>query len=145
MKILVTFALFCGSLHVSAATLEVVARETKPILTLEFSADLTKSIGLLTVIEFEKAKLVFEGNEAGIVSIGTFKNEIEVISDREMRAYGWCYSINGLAPDLMPDQVFLKSQKDELKWFYAYSEYKDGNWISQCVPVIKDKPSSADQ
>ena len=137
MQTLCALLLFLASLSASAVSIEVIGREIKPIFSHEIDADLSKSVGYHTILEFETAVLKYEGTEAGIVSINNLKNEIEVISDKEMLSYGWCYSVNDLAPDFMPDQIFFTSQKDILKWFYAYSEYKNGVWVSQCVPVVR--------
>ena len=67
-------------------------------------------------------------------STSKIKMLLEILSEREMKAYGWCYSINGEVPEAFPDEVALGPQ-DKVVWFFAYAHYLAGEWISQCVPV----------
>ncbi|MBO9665264.1 MAG: DUF4430 domain-containing protein [Bdellovibrio sp.] len=105
-------------------------------------ADLKKTAGALTIEIFEAAKVPYYGVEEGISSINDSPvglDAMEVISDTEMRAYGWCYSINGQVPLAMPHKTFIKSQDDTLVWFYGYSTNKNNQWLDMCMPGFKIK------
>ena len=92
------------------------------------------SVGQITLKALEELKIPYIGSEDGINSI--FKSPvgldaIEIISDREMYAYGWCYSVNGVEPEILPGRYGVRPG-DEIVWWYGYAHYKDGRWISQC-------------
>ncbi len=104
------------------------------------SSMINKSVGEITIHFLDKNKVKYLGNENGIHSINGTKygsDAIQVISDTEMNAYGWCFSINGKVPDKLAGQIKIKSTKDRILWFYAFSNYKDGKWTNYCVPSYK--------
>ena len=80
----------------------------------------------------EKLLTDFKGFESGVLSINDLGNDMVVISDTEMKAYGWCFSVDKIAPDTMADETPLTTGKEDIVWFYAFAHLKDGNWISQC-------------
>jgi hypothetical protein len=93
---------------------------------------------------FDKTPIPYLGTESGFNSIlgtPTGDGAIEILSDTKMRAYGWCYSVNGVKPDVIPQDYFFKTQDDELVWFYGYSTYDDGEWVDYCVPSFTVKAS----
>ena len=63
---------------------------------------------------------------------------MEVLSDTDMRSYGWCFEVDGKVPESYPDSIPLKGVK-KITWFYAYAEYVKGEWISQCKPSYQLK------
>jgi hypothetical protein len=102
------------------------------------------SVGLATMKYLNQHSIPYKGSESGIASIlgtPTGDDSIEVINDHEMRAYGWCFEVDGVQPDLMPDQVILLGP-EHLKWFYAFSYYDSGKWITYCEPAYTVKPKS---
>lgn len=136
MKFLV-FLLLIVSSNSYAAYFKVVG--VKPILNIRTQTHPKESVGAITYRILAEAQkrgiLKFEGNDSGILSINGLGNKTVVISDTKLMAFGWCFSVNGNAPDLMPNNVFLNSPKDKILWFYAYSLYDSGTWVNQCVPV----------
>lgn len=78
----------------------------------------------------------WEGNERGVLSIAGLGNQV-VQEGNEIRAYGWCYSVNGVEPDRTPDQVIIPHDMSRLVWFYAYGRMVDGEWREQCVPATR--------
>jgi hypothetical protein len=73
----------------------------------------------------------------GVISVGGYVHDdkkLEIVSDKKMRAYGWCFSVNGVIPDAMSDQV-LVAKEDRIDWFLSYSTYDSGYWVDYCVPV----------
>lgn len=105
----------------------------------ETTADITKSVGAVSIEIFEQNKIPYIGAAEGfnsIIGTPTGMDSLEIVSDTEMRAYGWCYSINGKIPTEMPHKVNFTSQSDKLIWFYAYSTNKNNEWQDDyCSPA----------
>lgn len=104
--------------------------------------DLKDSVGKISLNVFEDQKIPYIGNESGFSSIlntPTGIDAIEVLSDTKMRAYGWCYSVNAIGPDVLAGDYFLNSKDDKIVWFFGYSTYDQGQWIDYCVPSYKIK------
>jgi hypothetical protein len=115
----------------------------KPIHEEEIASQF-KTVGDVTVHVLSHSGLPFEGNERGIHSImGTpiGAEALEVISDQEMRAYGWCYEVDGISPEEFPHQVALSKDSKKVRWYFAYAHFLTGSWIAQCAPAYKIKPA----
>jgi len=98
------------------------------------------SVGKLSINILNNQNIPFVGSEEGIktiFSIPTKKNDILIISDTELLAYGWCYKVNGLAPELYPHKVEVL-EGDHIQWYFAFSRYLNGEWVSQCKPSYLD-------
>lgn len=112
-----------------------------------FQTELTpqnKTLGQLTVEILNLNKISFQGDASGIKSIAQSPvgdEALEVLSDFEMRAYGWCVAVDGKELDRMPDEVLITSATKEIKWFYAFAFYDRGEWKSFCTPAFRVKPS----
>ena len=142
MKAFLLFSLL--PLSVSAGTYEFVgACSEQPVLTGVYEIPASgANVGLVSVEALRQAKVPYIGDESGLASIfGTPVGDaaIELISDRELRAYGWCYEVDGRQPDVMPDQVRLTGA-EHIRWFYAFSENKNNEWVSYCVPAFMVRP-----
>lgn len=129
------FLLFVFSFSSIAATIEI---QHPCDNSLSFSENIplngVKSVGDLTVELLENKIIPFQGSSKGINSI--FNSPIGdqalyVLSDFEMYAFGWCYKVNEIAPELFPDEVFIKIG-DQITWWFGYAHYKKGQWIAQC-------------
>jgi hypothetical protein len=99
--------------------------------------DLKVNLGKISLFIFEKDNIPFSGSEEGFSSIlktPTGDAAIEVLSKTKMRAYGWCFSVNGLIPDVLSSEYFFSYNEDKLVWFFAYSTYDSGKWVDYCVP-----------
>lgn len=102
-----------------------------------FKTDLSESVGKISIDIFDFNDIPYVGTENGMNSIlntPTDLDSMEVISETKMRAYGWCYSVNGEIPNVLPSAFFFKKQSDHLVWFYAFSTYDSGTWLDYCVP-----------
>jgi len=64
---------------------------------------------------------------------------IEALSNEELRAYGWCYEVDGRQPAEMPNEVILNGS-EHLKWFYAFSLSRRNVWVSYCEPAHLVRP-----
>lgn len=114
------------------------ACSNSPVHQGEVSADLTKSVGAITVDIFNENKIPFVGAAEGMNSILNTPiglEAMEVVSDNEARVYGWCYSVNGKSPVQMPHEIKFLKQTDELIWYYAYSTNKNNEWTDYCSPA----------
>lgn len=106
--------------------------------------NLKTSVGKTSLTIFENQSIPYQGTDSGFNSILNTPvglDSIEVISDTSMRAYGWCYSVNGAVPDALASEINFSSNSDKLVWFYAYSTYESGKWPDYCVPSYKIKAS----
>lgn len=93
---------------------------------------LTQSIAKNHSIKIE----VIESGIKGFFEIPK-NNNLEILSDISFRAYGWCYSVNGQFPDVMPKDYLLQ-ETDQISWFLGSSTYLNGQWIDYCTPVTND-------
>lgn len=110
-----------------------------PVYEGTYEADLNQSLGEISKQIFDTKKIPYVGVPEGFNSILNTPvdlDSIEVISDKEMRVYGWCFAVNKKTPDAMPHKVHFSSQKDELIWFYAYTTNYANQWKDDyCSPA----------
>jgi hypothetical protein len=88
-------------------------------------------------------KIPYLGVAGGINSINNSPvglDAMEVVSDVEMRAYGWCVAVNGKVAKDFPNQVSLTSQDDEIVWYYGYARSIENQWLGMCFHANKIKP-----
>ena len=129
----ICFVLFALSLPAHAVTVEVLGQRGEQLLKQNLDATLPTNAGEVTIAIFDQYKVPYVGSTAGIAEIYNLKQEIRFVSDTEMKAYGWCFSIDGVVVDTMPDQTLVSTNDSVIQWYYAYAHYKDGQWIGQCV------------
>jgi hypothetical protein len=145
MPFLKVFGIVClFSVSSYASTLTVIGPcDSKPTFQSGPLSHLpTVTLGDFTVKALSDAQVPFKGSREGIVSIQNSPSgddALEVLSDSEMRAYGWCVSVNGKQPSAMPDQVILSDVNSRVIWFYAYALYSAGEWKKFCVPSYRLK------
>lgn len=139
MKNLLLILVLGTSLQASAITWKIFgACKNSPVHEGSFVADLQKSVGHTSIEIFDAYKIPYVGSAEGINSLINSPigmDSIEVVSDQEMRVYGWCYTVNGKQPTEMPHQIRFQNQTDKLVWFYAYSTNKSGTWTDYCSPA----------
>lgn len=131
------------SLTVQAVYFDVIgACSQKPQYAGSFITDTSESVGKISVDIFEANQIPYIGSEEALAMIANSPmglDAMEVLSDTKMRAYGWCFSVNGQIPELLASKVYLTSQDDYISWFYAYSTYDSGIWRDYCVPSYRLK------
>ncbi len=121
------------STQAEALIFEVVDRKGATLLLSEKDVTIPNNVGQVTVDFLTGAAVSFLGDIGGISSMFNLENDIEVISDREMKAWGWCFAIDGKVPETMADETPVFLQASKIYWYYAFAHYKDGAWIGQCV------------
>ena len=114
------------------------------IIELEISSA-DESVGSLTVKALDLLDLQFVGSESAIASIEgspTGADAIDFKDQKNLRSYGWCYlvSSDNTLPGVMPDAYPIKNTSQNIHWFYAYSEVRNGKWVSFCVPTYETRP-----
>lgn len=103
-----------------------------------------RNVGELTIATLSKFKIPFKGTVEGLASAfetPTGAEAIERISEVEYRAYGWCFAVDGEAPDLYPHQVQVTPLTKEITWTFGFARFYNGEWITQCTPAHKVKPA----
>ena len=101
------------------------------------------SVGKVSIDVLEAFEVPYQGSEQGLNSIfktPTGLDAMEVLSDTEMRSYGWCFEVDGKITETYPSETFLTARSNQVTWFFGYAHYKNGEWISQCEPAYKIKP-----
>lgn len=140
MQILIGLLLF--SLGASAGSISFVGPcSEKPIFSKKLNSYEGNSVGHLTLNILKTYSIPFQGTEQGFNSIfnsPTGMEAMEVLSDTEMLAYGWCYSVNRKEPKSYPNEIILQ-KGDHIHWWFGYAHYKNAKWISQCVPAFTRK------
>ena len=114
----------------------------KPIIAAEVGAKY-ETVGDLTVSFLRKNKIPFQGNERGLNTVFNTpvgNAAIEVISNSEMRAYGWCYFVDDMGPDVFANEYPLDASIKKIEWIFGFALYKNGEWISSCTPAFTVKP-----
>lgn len=103
----------------------------------EFPSDWT--VGDISLDFYTELNINYQGTREGIqqlINIPSKENELIILSNKEMLAYGWCYQINGEVPEEYPHKI-PTLPGDQIVWFFAYSRYLEGKWVSQCEPSFR--------
>lgn len=139
------FVFFLLPISAYSTTITIIGPcEKTPVFHQDTIFEMDDTVGSLTIKIFEQNKIPFQGTDAGMNSIfntPTGSEAIEVISETEMMAHGWCYSINGVEPNVFPNEIPISNWTDKIIWWFGYAHFKNGNWIAQCEPTFKRKPS----
>lgn len=133
MKLALVILACVWSLASSALTVRVVRKRNQLLFELNIKMQLPTSVGEATVDAFEQGEVFYQGGAFGIVKMFDLTNDVEVISDMEMKAYGWCFSLDGITTDTMADKTPVASETSVIEWSYAYAHYVRGEWTAQCV------------
>jgi hypothetical protein len=85
----------------------------------------------------QSARLIrqYQGSEGGVTSINDLGSALEVLSDTQMNAYGWCYHVDGRESGLLAHQYALTGTERQIEWFYAYAHLDRNQWKAMCVPA----------
>lgn len=133
------------SLNASAVVFEIKNLcDNESYFKTEVSVFAPTTLSHLSLNIFESHNIPYAGAETGInhilnTKVGLEAYEIFGEENMSMRVYGWCYSINGVVPEVMMNQVTIEAKnEDHVIWFYGYAEVYKNDWLSQCVPVQTD-------
>ena len=139
-------ALFFSLISLSnlATTFEVEDPCSGKALYLKKSFGRFDNLGAMTVSILDESSLEYVGNELGIHKIGETPvgdDALEIINRLEMRSYGWCYSVDGNVPEVLPPQFKLTGKEKRIVWYFGYAYYRAGEWLSQCQKVSELQPA----
>jgi hypothetical protein len=139
IKQLFAISAFLLTLPAEAVDFSVLGRGGVEIYRANELLPIPQSVGAMTMHFLEQAKrekgMDYRGTAEGISSIAGLPTELVEISEIETHAYGWCYSVNGFAPELMPDQAEIYDPEARIVWFYARSRFYIDDWVAQCEPA----------
>ncbi len=137
----VTILLMLLSSFTYAAKIDFVGPcSQKPLLSVE-APDKFETVGDLTIHYLNKNRVSYLGTERGINSMFNTPigdEALEIVSDTQMRSYGWCFRVNGKFVDRYADEVYLMDG-DHIEWIFSYAWY-DREWKSMCNPAHIIKP-----
>ena len=141
MKTFLLIMLF--SLSSYAVELKFIGPCQEEFIMRTIVSDEFSNVGELTIETLKKFGIPFLGNYQGLNSafetpVG--EGAIEVISDVELRAYGWCYSVDGIAPEVFPHEMPVTSETKMVVWHFGFARYYKGEWVTQCTPAFTVKP-----
>lgn len=114
----------------------------KPLYSQEIAPKF-ETVGDLTLYVLDKNNIPYIGNEQGLNSVFNTPmgdEALEIISDTEMRAYGWCFFIDGKMTTEYADKVYLKTTIKKLQWVFGYAHFVKNEWVSMCEKTYKIKP-----
>lgn len=103
-----------------------------------------ENVGQLTIETLKKFGIPHKGTYEGLASAfetPTGDASVEVISDIELRAYGWCFSVDGVSPEVYPHEVTITRDTKSVVWHFGFARYYKGQWVTQCTPAWKVKPA----
>lgn len=114
----------------------------EPLFEKKIELNEASTVSAFTLSLFQEFSIPFLGAEAGLNSIyntPTGMDALEVLSDSQMRAYGWCYTVNGELPENLMNQEVI-TDESEVRWFFGFSFYDAGVWTSYCTPAPTQNP-----
>jgi hypothetical protein len=143
MKKFLLLILFFSSSLKAEVELTFIGPCSEKFIMRTIAKDHFKNVGELTIGMLQKFQIPYEGSPEGLASAfetPTGEAAVEVISDEELRAYGWCFSVDGIAPEVYPHEALLTENTKSVVWHYGFARFFQGKWITQCTPAWKIKP-----
>jgi hypothetical protein len=136
IKLAILFVLFSSS--IKAGEISVLRPcSNHPLVIEDINFTKIQNLGEITIDLLTRNNIDYVGEAYGINKIEGIPihgNDLEIISDSEMKAYGWCFTVNGSVQEDYPDQI-IPTSNDQITWFYGFAHYLKGKWIRQCVPA----------
>lgn len=123
-----------------AAELEIVGPCSERAVYSFEVGDKFDTVADLTFYLLDKNRIPYTGTNKGITTLINAPSgdaALEVLSDTKMRAYGWCFFVNGKMSLDYADEVYL-NPGDKVQWIYSYAWF-DREWKSMCNPSFKVK------
>ena len=137
------FLVFANSSYAQIQFKIIGACSKEPILNEKVSMHNANNVGAFTIERLIKNNLEHIGDQQKLESIDSSpvgEKALEIINRKEMRAYGWCFYVNGEQPEVYPHKIKMNPNINSVTWVFAYAYYKDGEWLSMCEHSWKIKP-----
>jgi hypothetical protein len=115
----------------------------QPLLSQEVDFAEGLNVGEVSIKVLEANQVPYQGVSAGFNQIfgsAIGLDAMEVISDTEMMAYGWCFEVDGEVPEVLADKVPVNKNTKIVSWFYGYAHFLNGEWVAQCLKSHLRKP-----
>ncbi len=119
--------------NVFGVTVEVTGEQGELLFTEDVDVKMPANVGEISVDVFEEFGVSYEGSVEGIIELFDVPQKSEIVSTSELKAYGWCFSIDGLIPETLTHETTVQNKNAKIKWFYGYAHYLAGEWIDQCL------------
>ncbi len=112
-------------------------------LDIEIPLNNESTVSKITLDSFLENNVEFIGDERSVNSIigtPTGLDSYEVISDNEMRVYGWCFEVDGVQPDRFMNEIKIDPKiNHHINWFFGSAHFKDGAWLTYCTPSYENR------
>jgi hypothetical protein len=139
------FSALLFSISATAASYEIVGPcSATPVAQGEMNVAQGTTVGDFTKTILDQQKIPYKEAGAGfssILSTPVGAASVEYLNASELRAYGWCYSVDGVEPSLMPGEYVLQGE-ETIRWWYAFSHLVKGEWVSYCEPAYTVGPGT---
>ena len=134
---ILTFVLFLSTFsQVNAVEINFLGACSKiPLLSENVLFKPRQTVGEISLQVLDQHGIPYSGTAAGLNQVFATPvglDAMEVISDNEMLAYGWCFEVDGKIPEVFADKIPVKKTTKLISWFYGYAHFLNGEWISQC-------------
>lgn len=138
MKKLILATLLCGQIFALDIILkDPCANEIKEHISVEILAPIQLSKLLFEL--FDDYEIPYIGAQNGIRSLfGTSYGDNAFFFEdfRNMRSYGWCYSVDGIQPAVTIDNYTIDpSIHTTIEWVFGRAQMIQGEWVTYCTPV----------
>lgn len=129
------------ALNAHALTFELVKPCSNEVALKKDYPAKAQSVGKTTIEILEQEKIPFIGEERGINSIlnSPVDHDAMEITKEEVKAFGWCYEVDGKLIDKLPDEVQLQGN-EHVRWFFGFARLRKNDWLSYCEPSALAKP-----
>ncbi|MCB0420806.1 MAG: hypothetical protein KDD61_07410 [Bdellovibrionales bacterium] len=107
-----------------------------------YSTTQVMTVGQITLQLLSQQSFSYVANEAAVHRIlnSPIGNEaLDIVNDHTMRAYGWCYLVNGVYSEDFPSQKIV-GPYDTITWYFGFALYDKGQWVRQCAPAHEAPP-----
>ncbi len=123
---------FFLSLNCQALTVSVLDQKGATLFEAE-TRSTGATVGAITIDVLEQYEVPYTGGVYGITSMFGHGQDLEVISDTEMKAFGWCFRVDGRTPMTLANETPVPPRVGRIEWFYAYARYVSGTWSQPCL------------
>ena len=107
-----------------------------------------QSVGVATIAALRQkadfSDFTYAGDENYISSMNGLGEKTETLHNGDIKASGWCFTLNGVMPNQGANQIKITSQSDEVVWYYGYMLKTGGEWQT-VARTHSDRAESADK
>ena len=96
-----------------------------------------KSVGDATITALnakaQVSNFTYTGDASYISSMNGLTQKTETLPNGDIKASGWCFTLNGVLPDMAASQIKITAESDEIVWYYGYMLRAAGEWQKNCI------------